>query len=163
MAAQCLFMLLLLLIVKGWTITRMTLPTLTKLILFTVWTAYTAASVALFIWNQVSKGGRTRRQVLHYIASYHQYFNILTVLYKILINVCLGYYSKKEIYVSLCKIKFKYPSACIMLYGPVKIVILFGKCLIHDPNKPKVKCSIPGPHQSVCSLILSFSKVVLIR
>ena len=47
------FMLLLLLIVKGWTITRARLSLLSKLVLLTVWLAYTAANVALFIWNQV--------------------------------------------------------------------------------------------------------------
>ena len=53
MGAQCIFMLLLLLIVKGWTITRMELPWQTKLVLSTVWVAYTAANIALFLWNQV--------------------------------------------------------------------------------------------------------------
>ena len=52
--AQCLFMLLLLLIVKGWTITRMDLPWRSRVILFTVWATYTVANMALFIWNLVS-------------------------------------------------------------------------------------------------------------
>lgn len=52
--AQCIFMLLLLLIVKGWTITRMTLNMCTKIILFTIWTTYTVANMALFVWNLVS-------------------------------------------------------------------------------------------------------------
>ncbi len=51
--AQCLFMLLLLLIVKGWTITKMDLRS--KGVLFTVWGSYTVANLALFIWNQVSQ------------------------------------------------------------------------------------------------------------
>jgi len=51
---QCLFMLLLLLIAKGWTITSRSLDGFSKLFLFTVWSAYSAASVALFLWNQVS-------------------------------------------------------------------------------------------------------------
>jgi len=46
-------MLLLLLVAKGWTITRHRLDQLSKLFLFTVWSAYSAASVALFLWNQV--------------------------------------------------------------------------------------------------------------
>ena len=50
---QCLFMLLLLLIAKGWTITSHRLDAFSKLLLFTVWSAYSAASVALFLWNQV--------------------------------------------------------------------------------------------------------------
>ena len=53
--AQCLFMLLLLLIVKGWTITRMDLTWKSRVILFTIWTAYTMAILALFIWNLVSR------------------------------------------------------------------------------------------------------------
>ena len=52
--AQCLFMLLLLLVVKGWTITRMLLETRTKVVLFTLWGNYTVASMALFVWNLVS-------------------------------------------------------------------------------------------------------------
>lgn len=51
-ASQCLFMLLLLLVVKGWTITCQSLPWTTRLILFSVWAAYTTASIALFVWNQ---------------------------------------------------------------------------------------------------------------
>ncbi|CAH1791741.1 unnamed protein product [Owenia fusiformis] len=51
MFAECLFMLLLLLIVKGWTITRQTLTTKSKILLFTAWTLYTAANIFLFIWN----------------------------------------------------------------------------------------------------------------
>ena len=51
--AQCIFMLLLLLIVKGWTITRMNLSARAKAILFTIWGTYTAASMGLFIWNLV--------------------------------------------------------------------------------------------------------------
>jgi len=50
---QCLFMLLLLLIAKGWTITSEKLDAFSKLFLFTVWAAYSAASIALFLWNQV--------------------------------------------------------------------------------------------------------------
>jgi len=46
-------MLLLLLIAKGWTITSHRLDAFSKLLLFTVWSAYSAASVALFLWNQV--------------------------------------------------------------------------------------------------------------
>jgi hypothetical protein len=53
--AQCLFMLLLLLIVKGWTITRMTLTVKAKVTLFTLWGTYTVSIMALFIWNLVSK------------------------------------------------------------------------------------------------------------
>jgi len=53
MSVQCLFMLLLLLIAKGWTITSQRLDFFSKLFLFTVWSAYSAASVALFLWNQV--------------------------------------------------------------------------------------------------------------
>ena len=52
--AQCFFMLLLLLIVKGWTITRMGLPFRSKVVLFTVWGTYAVANMALFIWNLVS-------------------------------------------------------------------------------------------------------------
>lgn len=52
--AQCLFMLLLLLIVKGWTITRMDLAWKSRAILFTVWTTYTLANMGLFIWNLVN-------------------------------------------------------------------------------------------------------------
>jgi len=52
-AVQCLFMLLLLLIAKGWTITLEKLDAFSKLFLFTVWAAYSAASIALFLWNQV--------------------------------------------------------------------------------------------------------------
>lgn len=52
--AQCLFMLLLLLIVKGWTITRMDLTWKSRAILFSLWSAYTIANMALFIWNLVS-------------------------------------------------------------------------------------------------------------
>lgn len=52
-AAQCVFMLLLLLIVKGWTITRMDLSGRAKLTLFTIWVTYTVANMALFIWNLV--------------------------------------------------------------------------------------------------------------
>jgi len=52
---QCLFMLLLLLIAKGWTITSHSLDAFSKLLLFTVWSAYSAASVALFLWNQVTR------------------------------------------------------------------------------------------------------------
>ena len=48
-------MLLLLLIAKGWTITSHSLDDFSKLFLFTVWSAYSAASVALFLWNQVKK------------------------------------------------------------------------------------------------------------
>ena len=51
--AQCLFMLLLLLIIKGWTITRMDLSWKERLLVFSVWTTYTLASMALFIWNLV--------------------------------------------------------------------------------------------------------------
>ena len=51
--AECLFMLVLLLIVKGWTITRSELKWKTKAILLTVWSAYTVASMGLFIWNLV--------------------------------------------------------------------------------------------------------------
>ena len=46
MIAQCLFMLLLLLIVKGWTITRMTLSWRARAVLFTVWGTYTVANLA---------------------------------------------------------------------------------------------------------------------
>ena len=53
-AAQCLFMLLLLLIIKGWTITRMDLLWREKLVLFTTWTIYTMSTMALFIWNLVN-------------------------------------------------------------------------------------------------------------
>lgn len=53
MVSQCLFMLLLLLIVKGWNITRPTLPCQAWLVLLSVWCAYSAASIALFVWNQV--------------------------------------------------------------------------------------------------------------
>ncbi|ELT95258.1 hypothetical protein CAPTEDRAFT_213971 [Capitella teleta] len=49
--AQCLFMLLLLLIVKGWTITRMSLTMKAKIILFTIWGTYTVSIMALFVWN----------------------------------------------------------------------------------------------------------------
>ena len=52
--SQCLFMLLLLLIAKGWTITCQRLDAFSRLFLFTVWSAYSAASVALFLWNQVT-------------------------------------------------------------------------------------------------------------
>lgn len=54
MVSQCLFMLLLLLIVKGWNITRPMLPCQAWLVLLSVWCAYSAASIALFIWNQVT-------------------------------------------------------------------------------------------------------------
>ena len=53
--AQCLFMLLLLLVVKGWTVTRMYLDMRTKVVLFTLWGNYTVASMALFVWNLVSR------------------------------------------------------------------------------------------------------------
>lgn len=53
MASQCLFMLLLLLIVKGWNITRQTLPLQAWLVLLSVWCGYSTANVALFIWNQM--------------------------------------------------------------------------------------------------------------
>jgi len=56
--AQCLFMLLLLLVVKGWTVTRMLLETRTKVVLFTLWGNYTVASMALFVWNLVSRKDR---------------------------------------------------------------------------------------------------------
>lgn len=51
--AQCIFMLLLLLIVKGWTITRMEIGTRSRIILFTLWGTYTIGNMALFIWNLV--------------------------------------------------------------------------------------------------------------
>ena len=54
MFAQCLVMLVLLLVVKGWTITRMNLTLRARIFLFTVWGTYTAANLALFIWNLVS-------------------------------------------------------------------------------------------------------------
>ena len=46
-------MLLLLLVVKGWTITCQSLQWTTRLILGSVWAAYSTASTALFVWNQV--------------------------------------------------------------------------------------------------------------
>jgi len=46
-------MLLLLLVVKGWMITHRRLKCETNLILFSLWTAYSTANVALFAWNQV--------------------------------------------------------------------------------------------------------------
>ena len=52
--SQCLFMLLLLLIVKGWTITQRDLMSRSKCMLFVVWISYTIANMALFIWNMVS-------------------------------------------------------------------------------------------------------------
>ncbi len=51
--AECLFMLLLLAVVKGWTITRQHLEGRAKAILFLAWGTYTAASMGLFIWNLV--------------------------------------------------------------------------------------------------------------
>ena len=53
MIAQCFFMLLLLLVVKGWSITRRNLTCSTWTVLLTVWAGYAAANVALFVWNQV--------------------------------------------------------------------------------------------------------------
>ncbi len=53
--AECLFMLLLLLIVKGWTITRTDLSLRDKIVLFTIWGTYTVANLCLFIWNLVSR------------------------------------------------------------------------------------------------------------
>lgn len=55
--AQCVFMLLLLLIVKGWTITRLGLSMKDKIILFSVWGAYTVANLCLFTWNLVGFWG----------------------------------------------------------------------------------------------------------
>ena len=52
--SQCMFMLLLLLIVKGWTITNRDLISRSKCMVFTVWITYTIANMALFIWNLVS-------------------------------------------------------------------------------------------------------------
>lgn len=52
--AQCVFMLLLLLIVKGWTITRMDLNFRMRLTLFTLWGTYTVGNMALFIIRQVT-------------------------------------------------------------------------------------------------------------
>ncbi len=52
--AECLFMLLLLLIVKGWTITRTDLSLRDKIVLFSIWGTYTVANLCLFIWNLVS-------------------------------------------------------------------------------------------------------------
>ena len=53
--AQCVFMMTLLLIVKGYTITRDRISTRAKIVLMTAWTIYTAGSIALFFWNIVSK------------------------------------------------------------------------------------------------------------
>jgi hypothetical protein len=52
MISQCLLMLLLLLIAKGWTITRLVLSN--KKIFLALWSIYTAIYMALFIWNLVS-------------------------------------------------------------------------------------------------------------
>ncbi|ESO05882.1 hypothetical protein HELRODRAFT_64810 [Helobdella robusta] len=49
--AQSLFMLLLLLVVKGMAINCERLPIFTILFVSTVWFAYTASNIALFIWN----------------------------------------------------------------------------------------------------------------
>ena len=51
--AQCLFMLLLLLTMKDWCISRTSLKKLEGAVLLTVWTVYTAANMLLFIWNLV--------------------------------------------------------------------------------------------------------------
>ena len=53
--AQCVFMLLLLLIVKGWTITRSGLSVKDKITLFSLWGAYTVANLCLFTWNLVGR------------------------------------------------------------------------------------------------------------
>ena len=49
--AQCLFMMILLLIAKGWTITCKALRG--KVLLFAIWGAYTIVYLFLFVWNLV--------------------------------------------------------------------------------------------------------------
>lgn len=51
--AQCLFMLFLLFIARGWTITHLELTG--KLVLFTVWGIYTLSNCVLYFWNLVSE------------------------------------------------------------------------------------------------------------
>ena len=52
MISECLFMLTLLLIAKGWTITKMEITG--KLIVFSIWGLYTILNCVLFFWNLVS-------------------------------------------------------------------------------------------------------------
>ena len=52
MFSECLFVLLLLLIAKGWTVTSMKLTS--KYTFFGVWGVYTLLNVIFFIWNLVS-------------------------------------------------------------------------------------------------------------
>lgn len=49
--AECLVILMLLLVAKGWTITRMEVTC--KFLVFAVWTAYTCVYIFLFVWNLV--------------------------------------------------------------------------------------------------------------
>ena len=65
--SQCMFMLLLLLIVKGWTITRRDLVSRSKLMLYLVWITYTVANMALFIWNIVSMNAASSITCLQFI------------------------------------------------------------------------------------------------
>ncbi len=51
--AQCVFMMTLLLIVKGYTITRDRMSVRARIILLSMWTIYAAGSIALFFWNMV--------------------------------------------------------------------------------------------------------------
>lgn len=52
MISECLFMLTLLLIAKGWTITKMEITG--KPIVFSIWGLYTILNCVLFFWNLVS-------------------------------------------------------------------------------------------------------------
>ena len=53
-SSQSLFMLLLLLIVKGWSLSKRDLMTRSKYMLMAVWVSYSVANLGLFIWNLVS-------------------------------------------------------------------------------------------------------------
>lgn len=63
MLAQCVFMMTLLLIVKGYTITRDRMSVRARVILFSAWSMYTAGSIALFFWNMVSVTERVHSEV----------------------------------------------------------------------------------------------------
>ena len=50
--AQCLFMLILLMIARGWTITHLQLRG--RIVVFSIWGIYAALNIVLFIWTLVS-------------------------------------------------------------------------------------------------------------
>lgn len=89
MIAQCLFMLLLLLIVKGWTITRMNLGWKGRTILFTVWGTYTVANLALFIWNQVRFTHQVPNRETFFLTFYVNWSVFFVKFCKLFVTVCI--------------------------------------------------------------------------